>query len=102
MENKKFSDISNGVIDGTDVYLRKNRMNGQIAAEEMLHTFVYNVAIKNPELFKQLAQSARENFQKLAFEIDSLYTQHKDEELVTQALSRCFTLKYIQNDGKKK
>ena len=100
-KNKKFSDISNGVIDGTDVYLRKNRMNGQIAAEEMLHTFVYNVAIKNPELFKQLAQSARENFQKLAFEIDSLYTQHKDEELVTQALSRCFTLKYIQNDGKK-
>ena len=100
-KNKKFSDISNGIIDGTDVYLRKNRMNGQIAAEEMLHTFVYNVAIKNPELFKQLAQSARENFQKLAFEIDSLYTKHKDEELVTQALSRCFTLKYMQNGGKK-
>jgi hypothetical protein len=54
----------------------------------MLHVLIYNIKQDNPELFKRLLSFAKDNFQELSLEINALYKEHQDEELVTQALSR--------------
>lgn len=79
---------ANSFIIGNTIYLRAGRFNGQILAEEMLHVLIYNIKQDNPELFKRLLQFAKDNFQELNLEINALYKEHQDEELVTQALSR--------------
>jgi hypothetical protein len=54
----------------------------------MLHVLIYNIKQDNHELFKRLLSFAKDNFQELSLEINALYKEHQDEELVTQALSR--------------
>lgn len=95
--NKGLNPASNSCISGSNVYLRKSKVNGQIAAEELLHTLVYNMKSQNSELFNNLLQRAKKDFPKLTSEIDKLYDQNKDEELVTQVLSRYVFNKYKQD-----
>ena len=67
------------------MYLRKGRVTTEIAAEEFLHTLVYNLKYDNPTLYNNLLRYARKNFEKLNEEINLAYAEHqnRDEELVT-------------------
>jgi hypothetical protein len=49
----------------------------------MLHVLIYNIKQDNPELFKRLLSFAKDNFKELNLEINALYKEHQDEELVT-------------------
>jgi hypothetical protein len=56
---------SNSCIIGDIIYLRKSRMTTEIAAEEMLHTFVHgmkcgNNELGNKELFDNLFEKAKQ------------------------------------------
>ena len=90
---------SNSFIRGNRVYLRKGRVTTEIAAEEFLHTLVYNLKYDNPTLYNNLLRYARKNFEKLNEEINLAYAEHqnRDEELVTQVLARYFNNKFDQS-----
>jgi uncharacterized FlgJ-related protein len=91
----------NSVLIGNTIYLRASRMTSEIAAEEMLHTFVYNMKHEsgNPELFDKLFTKAKEQFPKLWQEIQHTYQEdQQSEELVTQVLARYFNNKFDEKD----
>lgn len=98
-----FSNKSNSFIDGKNVWFRGSRVNGQIAGEELLHTFVYNMKYKNPQLFNKLLGRAQHDFTKLTNEINAIYSvnENRDEELVTQVLSRYVFKRYKEKQNKK-
>lgn len=98
-----FSNKSNSFIDGKNVWFRGSRVNGQIAGEELLHTFVYNMKYENPQLFNKLLGRAQHDFTKLTNEINAIYSadENRDEELVTQVLSRYVFKRYKQKQNKK-
>ena len=89
--NKDIDSNTNAFVKDNKVYfIQEKRLNTDIAAEEMLHPFVASIKILNDKAFNSLLADAKKAFPKLAIEIELLYTQNKDEELVTQALSRAF------------
>lgn len=99
LKQHRFSNQSNSMIDGNNIWLRGSRVNGQIAGEEILHTLVYNMKWNNPELFNALLERAQHDFVKLKNEIYAIYNEneHRDEELVTQVLSRYVFKKYKED-----
>ena len=99
--NKGLDPYDNSVIINDTVYLRQSRVTSEIAAEEMLHTLVYNMMHEsgNPELFEALYTKAVESFPKLWEEIQHTYQEDvQKEELVTQVLSRYFNSKFDEAD----
>lgn len=89
--NKGIDSNTNAFVKNNKVYfIQGKRLNTDIAAEEMLHPFVASIKILNKKAFDSLLADATKAFPKLKLEIDVTYTQNKDEELVTQALSRAF------------
>lgn len=86
---------ANAFVKGNIVYLIKGRVTPEIIVEEFLHPFVTSIQLSNHELFYSLLKNARKDFQNLYREIESVYTNEhgftqsdRDNELVTQALSR--------------
>jgi len=75
--NKGLDPYDNSVIINDTVYLRQSRVTSEIAAEEMLHTLVYNMMHEsgNPELFEALYTKAVESFPKLWEEIQHTYQE---------------------------
>lgn len=89
--NKGIDINTNAFVKNNKVYfIQGRRLNTDIAAEEMLHPFVASIKILNKKAFNSLLKDATKAFPKLELDIDVTYTQSKDEELVTQALSRAF------------
>lgn len=87
---------SNSFIKGNKIYIRISKVTSEIAAEEFLHTLVFNLKHDNPQLFNNLLSYAKNNFKKLYAEIKLGYkkNQNRDEELVTQTLARYFNNKF--------
>lgn len=84
-------------LEDTAYFIKGKDFNTDIAAEEMLHPFVNSIRISNPEAFESLLNEAKTSFPALALQIDSTYVSNKEEELVTQALSRAFRKDYEEN-----
>jgi len=83
------------------VILIKGRTSNETAIEEILHPFVDGLLIDNPELFDSLLNEAKTNFPVLWQTIQDSYSdrrgftlQHRNLELVTQALSRHFNKEF--------
>lgn len=85
------------VQGGTVFFIKGRKLNVDIAAEEMLHPFVASIKTSNSEAFNSLLKEAYRAFPALAKAIESTYLSDKDEELVTQALSRTFRKDYEKN-----
>lgn len=93
--NKNVSKSTNAFVhNGTCYFIEGRKLNVDIAAEEMLHPFIAAMKIQNPRLFENLLKEAQITFPKLRFEIAEAYkdrpVSERQEELVTQALSRAF------------
>ena len=84
------------VKDGVCYFIQGKQLNTQIASEEMLHPLIHAIHDQNPQLFRNLLREARLSFPKLRLEIAKAYSNDsldiREEELVTQALSRAFAL----------
>lgn len=81
----------NAFVQGNTAYfIEGKQLSADIAAEEILHPFVASIKSANPEAFNSLLSDAKKAYPKLAQEIEMSYKEYKDEELVTQALSRAF------------
>jgi len=85
------------VQGGTVFFIKGRKLNVDIAAEEMLHPFVASIKTSNSEAFNSLLKEAYKAFPALTKAIESTYLSDKDEELVTQALSRTFRKDYEEN-----
>lgn len=92
---------ANSFVIGNTVYLIKERVNSEIAIEEILHPLVYTIANQNWGLFQQFLEEAKQDFPKLVAEIETRYNsklgfddQTRQLELVTQVLSRYVNKKY--------
>lgn len=102
--SRNLDQASNSMMINDTVYLRKSKMTTEIAAEEMLHTLVYNMKnaegeYGNKRLFDQLFKKATESFPKLWNSIQQSYPEsQRKEELVTQVLSRYFNGKFEERD----
>ena len=96
------------VKDGV-VYLVDGRFTEQTTIEEFLHPFVNAIMRTNPELFQSLLNEAAQAFPQLKSEIYHLYsnkkgftTQDRQQELVTQALSRVQQEEFKKGLGRNK
>lgn len=82
------------VHNNTCYFIQGRKLNVDIASEEMLHPFINAVYIKNPALFSSLLKEAKKLFPKLRLEIAEAYKNEsqevREQELVTQTLSRAF------------
>lgn len=92
----------NAFVGGNTAYFIKGRrFNTDIASEEMLHPFVNSILLSNKEAFNSLLEDARKSFPKLAIQIEEAYKNRNEterqEELVTQALSRAFRKDFEEN-----
>jgi primosomal protein N'' len=96
-----FNKVNSFYVDGQVVLIR-GRVTNETAIEEVLHPFVDALFAENPSLFQSLLDEAKKNFPVLAQEIEEAYNtkyrkftqQHRDLELVTQALTRHFAKEY--------
>tara|TARA_R100001463_G_scaffold2990_3_gene12396 strand:+ start:8270 stop:13954 length:5685 start_codon:yes stop_codon:yes gene_type:complete len=86
------------------VFLIKGRVTKEMAVEEVLHPFIDAIYTENRSLFDGLLAEAKEMFPQLDMEINSAYTNRRgfvkkdrDQELVTQAMSRHFNKEYENN-----
>nr|DAN22745.1 MAG TPA_asm: protein of unknown function DUF4157 [Bacteriophage sp.] len=43
--------LDNAMVTGNTIYLRSGRVTTEIVAEELLHTFIYNIKHDNPSLY---------------------------------------------------
>jgi hypothetical protein len=43
--------FDNAMVTGNKVYLRSGKVTTEIVAEELLHTFIYNIKHDNPSLY---------------------------------------------------
>lgn len=97
----KLKNITNNVnafcFGDTAYFIKGRTFNTDIASEEMLHPFVNSIKISNPEAFNSLLKEAKKSFPALSLQIESTYLSNKEEELVTQALSRAFRQDYEEN-----
>ena len=79
--------------DGKFYFFTRN-LTSDITVEELLHPFIYTVKELNPQLFNNLLKEAKLHYPKLNTKIQTLYANRskstRDQELVTQALSRVF------------
>lgn len=79
-------------------YFFTRNLTSDITVEELLHPFIYTVKEINPQLFENLLKEAQLHYPKLNAKIQSLYSDRsksvRDQELVTQALSRVFNNVY--------
>lgn len=93
-----FDENTNAYIENGEVYIVGGRGNLQIVSEECLHLFTNYLQKANPKLFSSLLEEAKKTFPKLYAEISVAYKDKpqdtKDNELVTQALSRHFVNEY--------
>lgn len=93
-----FDDNTNAYVENGEVYIVGGRGNLQIVSEECLHLFTNYLQKANPKLFSSLLEEAKKTFPKLYAEISVAYKDKpqdtKDNELVTQALSRHFVNEY--------
>ena len=81
----------NAFVQGNTAYfIEGKQLSADIAAEEILHPFVASIKSANQGAFNSLLSDAKKAYPKLAQEIEMSYKEYKDEELVTQALSRAF------------
>lgn len=102
--SKTFNTVNpnaNSFVVGNTVYLIKERVNSEIAIEEILHPLVYTIANQNWGLFQQFLEEAKQDFPKLVAEIETRYNsklgfddQTRQLELVTQVLARYVNKKY--------
>lgn len=85
-------------VKGKDVYLIRERVNGSIALEEMLHPFIAGMYEQNNELFESLYKQARAEYPILFSEINRNYSYEDREdirkEFLTQALRNQYAKKY--------
>lgn len=83
--------------DGKFYFFTRN-LTADITVEELLHPFIYTVKELNPQLFDNLLKEALKHYPKLNAKIQALYANKsknvRDQELVTQALSRVFNNVY--------
>ena len=79
-------------------YFFTRNLTSDITVEELLHPFIYTVKELNPQLFDNLLKEAKLHYPKLNTKIQTLYAGKsksvRDQELVTQALSRVFNNVY--------
>jgi hypothetical protein len=79
-------------------YFFTRNLTSDITVEELLHPFIYTVKELNPQLFNNLLKEAKLHYPKLNTKIQTLYAGKtksvRDQELVTQALSRVFNNVY--------
>lgn len=82
------------IHNNTCYFIQGRKLNVDIASEEMLHPFINAVYNRNPALFSNLLKEAKELFPRLHLEIAESYKNEsqevREQELVTQALSRAF------------
>lgn len=85
-------------------YFFTRNLTSDITVEELLHPFIYTVLELNPELFANLLKEAQLHYPKLNAKIQALYSNKsksiRDQELVTQALSRIFNNVYENEEPK--
>ena len=84
-------------LGDTAYFIKGKKFNTDIVSEEMLHPFVNSIKISNPVAFETLLLEAKKAFPILFLQIEKEYNNNKDEELVTQALSRAFRKDFEQN-----
>jgi hypothetical protein len=102
-----FDQVNSFVSKGGIVHLIEGRVNNMVAMEEVLHPFVHTIAATNKELFAQLLDAARADYEKLDKEIKNVYTddagfshEDRDRELVTQALTSVYADEVEKNEAK--
>lgn len=103
-----FEDINAFQYQDT-VYLINERVTDDTIIEEMLHPFVTALRSQNPELANNLYEEAKVNFPELAESIEEAYakkgkgftTLDRENELVTQALTRHFRQEYENEPTKR-
>ena len=89
--------LDNAMVTGNTVYLRSGRVTTEIVAEELLHTFIYNIKHDNPSLYNQLLREARNAFKSLSKEVQQIYVDdagralNQEEELITKVLARYYS-----------
>ena len=89
--NKGITENTNAfVLDNKVYFIQGKALDMDIIAEEMLHPFVASIKLSNLKAFNSLLRDAKKAYPKLRLEINAAYENNKDEELVTQALSRAF------------
>lgn len=98
---------TNGFTKHGVVYLSKQTLTSDIAAEEFLHPFVTALQNENPMLFEKLLREAKRSFPKLYDQIKATYNNKKefdqsdiDNEIVAQALARHFVKENKGEGGK--
>lgn len=91
-----FDQVKSYYVNG-QVFLIAERVTDMVALEEVLHPFVDALKIDNKELFDNLLSEARASFPELNEQIEESYSnrrgftqEHRDVELVTQALAEHF------------
>jgi len=95
-----FSEVKSFYANG-QAYIIGQRINGDVAIEEVLHPFTDAMYKENRALFDGLLREAKETFGELRQQINQAYSNdrgfnqmHRDLELVTQALTRHFRQEY--------
>jgi len=95
-----FSEVKSFYANG-QAYIIGQRINGDVAIEEVLHPFIDALYVENRSLFNGLLAEAKQNFGELRQQINQAYSDnrgfnqmHRDLELVTQALTRHFRQEY--------
>lgn len=103
--NKKYKDLdprATSFITGNKIVILTDRVSGETTVEEFLHPFTLAISNRNPELFSNLLEEAKNNYPKLVKEIKSNYKRYGqktiDLEIVTQALSKALHKEYEIND----
>ena len=95
---EQFHNNAQSVYSKGQFYFFTNNLTADITVEELLHPFIYTVKDLNPELFRNLLIEAQKSYPKLHQKIQVLYKSQpqsiRDQELVTQALSRVFNNVY--------
>lgn len=67
----------------SDAVLTKN-----IGVEEILHPYIYQLSITQPEVFERFYFNAKKTLPKLVQEIEQNYKHNKEEEVVAQILAK--------------
>lgn len=94
----KFKENAQSVYSGGKIYFFTNNLTSDIVAEELLHPFIFTVKELNKPLFDNLLKEAQKSYPKLHQKVQVLYKDQpqfiRDQELITQALSRVFNNVY--------
>ena len=101
-----FGDVKSFYWNGNAVLI-KGRVTAETAVEEVLHPFVNALYTSNKSVFNNLLTESRKTFPELSQQIEAAYsgkktfsTKDRQQELVTQALSRHFNKEYESTPSK--